>query len=64
MSIAKHFPSFACARYEKSQQKDMRIGEKEAKARENGMMKSLWRVLKMRIISIGVIMEALAFMRN
>jgi hypothetical protein len=42
----------------------MRIDEKEAKARENGMMKSLWRVLKMRIISIGVIMEVLAFMQH
>ncbi len=42
----------------------MPIGEKEAKARENGMMKSLRRVLKMRIISIGVIMGVLAFMRN
>ena len=40
------------------------IGAKEAKARESGMTKCLRSVLKMRIIKIGVITEALVFMRN
>jgi hypothetical protein len=38
------------------------IGAKEAKARENSKTNSLRSVLKMRIIRIGVIMEALVFM--
>jgi hypothetical protein len=64
MSIARHFPSFVCVRCWASQQRATLIGVKEAKARGNWMMNFLRRVSKMRLISIGVIMEVLAFMQN
>jgi len=40
------------------------IGEKEGKAKESSMMSFLRSVLKMRIIIIEAIMEALVFMSN
>jgi hypothetical protein len=43
---------------------DTTIGVKEAKVGENKMMNFLRGVLKMRIITIGVITEVLAFMQT
>ena len=43
---------------------DTSIGEKEAYAKESGMISNSPSVLKMRFMTIGKSMEALAFMRS
>ncbi len=63
MIIVISFRYFACAKSWKSQKMGTTIGVKEANVSENGMMSSLRSVLKMHIITIGVITEVLAFMQ-
>lgn len=61
MSIAIFFPlrvSVVCSKFLKM---DIIIGAKEGKVRGSGMMNSLWSVLKMPIMPIGVSMEVLVF---
>jgi len=45
-------------------ERDMRIGAKEAESQRKRDDEFLTSVLKMRIMRIGVITEALVFMRN